>query len=94
MEELKNFVKNIKYAKKCTGQIKFGPTKNELKNLKYRRGIVAIKDIKKEEKFSDKNIKSMRGVSGLKPKFYFKIINKRSKKKINYGEPIKMNYCK
>ena len=94
LEELKNFVKNIKYAKKCTGQIKFGPTKNELKNLKYRRGIVAIKDIKKEEKFSDKNIKSMRGVSGLKPKFYFKIINKRSKKKINYGEPIKMNYCK
>ena len=94
LEELKNFVKNIKYAKKCSGQIKFGPTKNELKNLKYRRGIVAIKDIKKEEKFSNKNIKCMRGVTGLKPKFYFKIINRRSKKDINYGEPIKINYCK
>lgn len=92
LDELNKFVKKIRLAKKCSGQIKFGPTKNELKNLKYRRRIVAIKDIKKDEKFSEKNIRCMRGVNGLKPKFYFKIINKKSKKYINYGEPIKIKH--
>ena len=93
LAELKKFVRNIRYAKKCSGQIRFGPTRNELKNLKYRRSIVAIKKIKKGEKFSDINVKCMRGVNGLKPKFYFKIINRISKKNINYGEPIKLSHC-
>ena len=39
------------------------------------------------------NVKCMRGVNGLKPKFYFKIINRTSKKKINYGETIKLSHC-
>ena len=58
----------------------FYRNKNELKNLKFRRSIYAIKNIKKNEKFSEKNIKTIRPASGLNPKFYFKILNRKSKK--------------
>ena len=92
LSELKKFVRDIRLAKKCIGKIKFGPTKTEIKNLKYRRSIVATKDIKKKEKFSKDNIKCLRGVNGLEPKFYFRILNKKSKKNIKYGEAIKLSY--
>ena len=34
------------------------------------------------------------GVNGLKPNFYFDIINKKKKENINYGEPIKIKHFK
>ncbi len=94
LKELKNFVKNLRAAKKSIGKIKFEPTENEKKNLKYRRGVVAIRDIKKNEKFTKNNIKCLRGMLGLEPKYYYRILNKNSKKFIRFGQPIKFNLIK
>ena len=86
------FKKQLLKTQKILGKKNFFRNKNELKNLKFRRSIYAIKDIKKNEKFSEKNIKTIRPASGLNPKFYFKILHKKSKKNIKKGSPIKMNY--
>ena len=61
-------------------------------NLKYRRSIYAIKDIKKGEKFTDKNIKTIRPAYGLNPNYYFKILNKKSKKNIKAGTPLNKKF--
>ena len=86
------FKKQLLQTQKILGKKNFFRNKNELKNLKFRRSIYAIKDIKKNEKFSEKNIKTIRPASGLNPKFYFKILIKKSKKNIKKGSPIKRNY--
>ena len=94
IDNIKNFVKNLRLAKKSIGKIKFEPTENEKKNLKYRRGVVAIRDIKKNEKFTKNNIKCLRGMLGLEPKYYYRILNKNSKNFIRFGQPIKFNLIK
>ena len=78
--------------KKILGKKEFIRNKNELENLKFRRSIYAIKDIKKNEKFSENNIKAIRPGNGLDPRLFFKIINKKSKKNIKKGNPIRIGY--
>lgn len=91
-KELLFFKNELLKTKKILGKNEFYRNKNELKNLKFRRSIYAIKDIKKNEKFSEKNIKTIRPASGLDPKLFFKILKKKSKKNIKKGTPIKSDY--
>ena len=66
----------------------FFRSKNELKNIKDKRSIFCIKKIKKNEKFSKDNILCLRPNLGLNVKYYFNLLNKKSKTNINVG-PIK-----
>jgi len=91
-KELFFFKKELLKTKKILGKKKFYRNKNELKNLKFRRSIYSIKDIKKNEKFTEKNIKTIRPASGLNPKFFFEILKKKSKKNIKKGSPIKLDH--
>ena len=60
----------------------------------FRRSIFAIKNIKKGELLSKENIKSIRPGYGVAPSYYFKLLGKKSPKKVFYGEPIKMELIK
>ena len=92
LNELKTFVNKIRFAKDCIGKQVLQPTNSELSNLKYRRKIVAIKNIKKNEKFTEENIKCLRGVNGLEPIFFEKILKKKSKKNIKIGNAIRKDH--
>ena len=67
----------------------FFRSKKELENIKFRRSIFSFKDIKKGEKFSHENIKVVRPSDGLDPKFYEKLIGKKSKFSIKKKLPFK-----
>tara|TARA_B110000037_G_scaffold211436_1_gene262982 strand:+ start:463 stop:1524 length:1062 start_codon:yes stop_codon:yes gene_type:complete len=60
-------------------------------NKKFRRSIIAVKDIKKDEKFTSENIKILRPNAGIEPKYFDNLITKKSKKSINKGTPIKFS---
>ena len=90
--EIKKFKNALLKTSTIIGQDKFLRKKNELKNLIYRRSIYAIKNIQKGEKFTSKNIKSIRPATGLNPTLFFKIINKKSKNNIKIGTPIFKKY--
>ena len=60
----------------------------------FRRSIFAIKDIKKGDLFSKKNIKRIRPGNGIPPFYYSLILGKKSPKNIDYGEPIKNEVIK
>ena len=62
------------------------------KNIKFRRSIFAKTDIKKNEKISHKNISTLRPKIGICASQYFKILGKKSKKKIRANEPIFQNH--
>ena len=65
-------------------------SKNELFVKKYRRSIYASNDIKEE--FSDKNLKIIRPGNGLSPTKYHKIIGKKSKKNLKFGDPLTLKF--
>lgn len=60
-------------------------------NKKFRRSIIAVRDIKKGEKFNSENVKVIRPNAGIEPKYYNFLIKKRSKKNIVKGSPIKLS---
>ena len=73
---------------------KYIVSKSQSLMKKYRRSIFAIKDIKKGEKFSEKNIKKIRPGYGIPPYYYEKILNKKSPVNIKTGEPLRYNILK
>lgn len=87
-KEIKNFRNEIDNTFRLLGKNRFFRSKSENKSKKFRRSIFAIKKIKKGERFTIKNIKKIRPGDGLSPIYFEKILNKTTKKNINYGDPI------
>ena len=66
------------------------PQKCELKNMKIaRKSLVAAHTILKGEPFTKDNIAVKRPAGGLSPMLYFKILGKKSKKKLNADSLLK-----
>lgn len=57
----------------------------------FRRSIYSIKNIKKNEKFTEKNIACYRPCLGIGAEFFFDLLGKKAKKNIKQFLPIKKN---
>ena len=85
----KEMVQKIRQTEDLLGTSKKQVTKNEFQNRKLsRKSIVAKKDIKKGDKFSPKNITTMRPGDGISPIFWQKILGKVSKKNYKINDKI------
>jgi len=89
--EFKNLVNEVNNAWLSLGKKYLGPTKNEKNTLKFRRSIYVIKNSKKGDTLSNKNIKIIRPSYGLHPKFFSRLIGKKFKKTVRKGMPFKMS---
>ena len=91
IEEFGKMIEDVHNAITIIGDIKYGPNPGEMKNLKFRRSLFAVKNIKKGEKFTSDNVRSIRPSNGIKPKYYDELIGKVSTRDIKRGEPIIMD---
>ncbi|MFT5519450.1 MAG: pseudaminic acid synthase [Enterobacterales bacterium] len=57
----------------------------ERSNLKFRRSLYVVKDLKKGDKFSKENVKSIRPGFGMSPKYYFKVLEKKAARELKKG---------
>tara|TARA_B100001057_G_scaffold385847_1_gene392661 strand:+ start:361 stop:1380 length:1020 start_codon:yes stop_codon:yes gene_type:complete len=88
-KEIRKLREDIDVAYLLPGKKSFFRNKSENKSKIFRRSIFTIKDIKKGEKFTKDNIRVIRPGFGLAPKYFNKILNKRSPVNILKGEPLK-----
>ena len=88
LSRFKQFVAECKNAKKSVGKVFYGPTKNEVSSLKYRRSIYVSKKIKKGERITNLNIKVVRPALSLNPINYEKIMGMEVKKDLKIGDKI------
>ena len=93
-DELYALVIESKRAWLSLGKVYYGLTKSEKRHRIFKRSIYASKDIRKGEFFSKKNIKVIRPNKGLHPKYYFKILGKKSFKNFKYATPVKKKFVK
>ncbi|NPA81292.1 MAG: pseudaminic acid synthase, partial [Epsilonproteobacteria bacterium] len=84
-KEFKEMVKAIRESEELLGEVKYGPSKSA---REFTRSLYAIRDIKKEERFSEENIKAIRPGYGLHPKYLPDLLEKRAKRDYQKGEPI------
>ena len=89
--EMKLLVEECNRAWKSIGKIQIQVTKREAKNLKFRRSIYVVKDVKKGEFFNNSNIACIRPGYGLATINFEKILGKKAKKTIVRGEPLSWN---
>ena len=90
--ELKELCNNAYTAWTSLGDINYSRKDSELENLKFRRSLYFIKDLKKGDVISEENTKSIRPGYGLKPKFFDKIYGKPVNCDISRGTPVKKEF--
>ncbi len=84
-QELKAMVSAIRNIEKALGNGFKKPSRSEKKNIEIaRKSIVAKRDIKKGEKFSEENLTVKRPGNGISPMRWDEIIGKTASK--NYKE--------
>lgn len=97
--EFKELIEVVRLSLKSIGKLDYelnfnGNYEDNIQNLKGRkfaRSLFICKDIKKGEVFKEEHIKSARPNVGLSPKFLEKILGKRAKRAMKYGEALKVN---
>lgn len=91
----KNLVRfKSNFYKKLMGKKFFFRNQTENESRKFKRSIFVIKNIKKGDKFSAKNIKKVRPGLGISPLFYERLLGKKSIYSIKAFEPLKINMIK
>ncbi|MBE2984073.1 pseudaminic acid synthase [Campylobacter sp. RM9344] len=86
--EFSEMVKAVRDAEALLGEAKFELNQKEIKNHKFARSLYASADIKKGEKFTEQNIRSVRPGYGLHPKFKADLIGKTAKRDIEFADKI------
>ncbi len=92
--ELKAMVKSIRHIEEALGSGEKVPSDSEKKNsVVVRKSIVAARDIKKGEAFSEENLTTKRPGNGISPKKWFEIMGKIATRDIFADELIGKDDC-
>ena len=86
--ELAQLCKDTKTAWQSLGKVNYERTEAEQGNIKFRRSLYVVKDIKEGEVFTTEHVKSIRPGFGISPKYYHDVIGKKAKKDLTFGTPL------
>jgi pseudaminic acid synthase len=84
-EELKQLCIGSKTAWEALGNVDYGRKSSELTNVKFRRSLYFVKDIKKGEIITAEHVRSIRPGYGLMPKHLNAVLGKRVSRDIKSG---------
>jgi len=83
--ELDQLCKDSKTAWQALGKVNYERTEAEKGNVKFRRSLYVVKDVKKGETFTAENVRSIRPGFGMLPKHYESILGKVANQEIKLG---------
>lgn len=91
VSELDSYIKLAKNAALSKGEVQDGPAPDEKPYLRYRRSVVASRDIAEGETLSAANLSIVRPDIGLAPVYYDEIIGLKAIKPIEFGEGVTLD---
>lgn len=86
-KEFSEMVVAIRQVEKALGKVTYSLSPKQIKSRDFMRSLFVVKDVKKGEKFSNDNVRSIRPGFGLSPKYIDDIIGKISKNNVKRGTP-------
>ena len=93
-KSIKKLKNDLVKVVKLLGKESFFRNKSEKKAKLLRRSVFTTKTVKKGERFSKQNIKIVRPGIGLSPRYYNKILNKKSPINLDEAEPLRNSLLK
>lgn len=89
--EFSAMVQSIREVEKALGRVEYEMTEKKLRSREFSRSLFVVEEIKKGEKLTEKNIKSIRPGYGMAPKFYKDVMGKTAREDIKRGTPLSWN---
>lgn len=88
-EELTEMVQAIRHVEKMKGIVHYGcQSEKEEQNRIFRRSLFVVAPIKKGEKFTPQNVRSIRPAHGLPTRYYDEVMGKIAITDIERGTPL------
>ncbi len=76
-QEMAQLVRERNAAWQALGEVSYGVTEQEKKELQFRRSLYIVEDMKKGDVITEKNMRCIRPGLGLAPKYYEVVLGKR-----------------
>lgn len=93
-KELTQLCQDTKTAWQSLGQVNYEKTEAEKGNIKFRRSLYFVQDIKAGEVITDKHVRSIRPGYGLAPKHLDDILGKTALQDVSFGTPVSFEVIK
>ena len=90
--EFSQMVKAVRDTEKLLGKVDYAMSDKKSKSRQFARSLYVSKEIKKGEKFSKENIRSVRPGYGLHPKYLKDILGKKASKDLEFATALKWEY--
>jgi len=87
-KEFKSMVEEVRTVEKALGEVSYEISEKVEKNRKFARSLFVVKDVKKGDKFTSENVRSIRPGYGLHPKYYAEVIGSIAQMQIARGTPL------
>jgi len=87
-QEFKAMVEAVRVAEKALGSVQFTPSPSEINSRRFRRSLFVVEDVKRDELFTTRNIRSIRPADGLHPRHFQEILGKRAAHDVERGTPL------
>lgn len=91
-KEFAEMVRAVRNAEKLLGTVDYSVTKKVEKNRKFARSLFVVENIKKGEKFTAQNIRSIRPGFGMHPRHYGLVLESIAKFDIERGTPLESKH--
>lgn len=86
--EFKALTQTAAEAYQALGSVCYAPSEHEMKSRVFRRSLFAVEDIAKGERFTRKNVRSIRPANGLQPKYLKVVLGRSAAQDIARGTPL------
>ena len=86
--EFKEMVEAVRTTEKALGRVYCGASENEKQSRIFRRSLFVVKDMKKGERFTEQNVRSIRPGHGLHTRYLDVVLGKKARMNIDRGTPL------
>lgn len=87
-EEFRALVQAIRVVEKARGEARYGPTDLEKSSLVFRRSLFVVDDMSAGDKFTDRNVRSIRPGVGMHTRHLAEVIGRTAARAIPRGTPL------
>ena len=92
-KEFAALVASVRVAEHAIGKPRY-EAGGDKGNIMFRKSLFVVRDIKKGERFTPENIRSIRPGSGLAPKYYRRVLGKRAAMDISRATPLAQRHIR